>query len=131
MFLAAQIIALLAAVLHIVFFAFESILWSRPRVFGRFGIASAADAETIRPMAYNQGFYNLALALGVIIGVLLLRSSGDIFVVGKTLVVFGTACMVIAGIVLATTGSRYRTSAAIQFIPAAAALILTSLVHSS
>ena len=30
-----------------------------------------AAADTIRPMAYNQGFYNLFLAIGAIIGVVL------------------------------------------------------------
>jgi putative membrane protein len=122
----AQIFAVLAAVLHVVFFVFESVLWTRPAVFGRFGIASQEDANTIRPMAYNQGFYNLALAIGVIVGVILIGMSGDAGVVGKTLVIFGTACMALAGIILLTTGRKYLPSAAIQFVPAAVALVLTA-----
>lgn len=59
----AEVFAVLAAVLHVVFFAFESVLWTRPAIFGRFGIRSQADADLIRPMAYNQGFYNLAGAV--------------------------------------------------------------------
>jgi len=119
------IAAQLAAVLHVVFFVFESLLWTRPAVYARFGLASREQAETIRPMAYNQGFYNLALAVGVFVGIVMLGRDGSAGVVGKTLVVFGLACMVVAGVVLATTGRRYWTAAAIQFVPAALALALT------
>ena len=128
MLIAAQIVAALACLLHIVFFLFESVLWTRPVVFGRFGIATQQEADTIRPMAYNQGFYNLALALGVIVGIFLLEGSDGALVAGKTLVIFGTACMALAGVVLASTGRSYRGAAAIQFVPAVVALILTSLV---
>jgi len=125
MLIAAQLVAGLAAVLHVVFFVFESLLWTRPAVYARFGIPSREQAETIRPMAYNQGFYNLALAVGVFVGIVMLGREGSAGVVGKTLVVFGLACMVVAGVVLATTGRRYWTAAAIQFVPAALALALT------
>ena len=125
MLIAAQLVAGLAAVLHVVFFVFESLLWTRPAVYARFGIASREQAETIRPMAYNQGFYNLALAVGVFVGIVMLGREGSAGLVGKTLVVFGLACMVVAGVVLATTGRRYWTAAAIQFVPAALALALT------
>jgi putative membrane protein len=136
MLIAAQIVAGLAALLHIVFFLFESVFWSRPRVFGRFGIATQAEADTIRPMAYNQGFYNLALAVGVIVGIVLLGgagggadgAAGGAGVAGKAVMIFGTACMSLAGLVLASTGRHYRSAAAIQFVPAVVALILTSLV---
>jgi putative membrane protein len=94
-------------------------------VYARFGIASREQAETIRPMAYNQGFYNLALAVGVFVGIVMLGRDGSAGVVGKTLVVFGLTCMVVAGVVLATTGRRYWTAAAIQFVPAALGLALT------
>ncbi len=128
MVIAAQLVAALAALLHIVFFLFESVFWSRPAIHARFGVGSQADADTIRPMAYNQGFYNLALAVGVIVGIALLETHGSSLVVAKTLVVFGTACMVVAGLVLASTGRSYLRAAAIQFVPAAVALKLTSLV---
>ena len=125
MLIAAQIYAVLAAVLHVVFFIFESVLWSKPAVYRRFGIASQEQADTIGAMAYNQGFYNLALAIGVLIGVVLAGLSGDQIVIGKTLIIFGTGCMAAAGAVLLSTGRSYLRAAAIQFVPAALALILT------
>jgi putative membrane protein len=128
MLIAAQLVAGLAAVLHVVFFVFESLLWTRPQVYARFGIGSREQAETIRPMAFNQGFYNLALAVGLFVGIVMLGRDGAAGVVGKTLVIFATACMVVAGVVLASTGRSYWRAAAIQLVPAALALVLTLLV---
>jgi putative membrane protein len=128
MLIAAQLVAGLAAVLHVVFFVFESLLWTRPEVYARFGIRSGEQAETIRPMAFNQGFYNLALALGLFVGIVMLGRDGSAGVVGKTLVLFATGCMVVAGVVLASTGRSYWRAAAIQLVPAALALVLTLLV---
>jgi putative membrane protein len=128
MLIAAQLVAGLAAVLHVVFFVFESLLWTRPDVYARFGIGSGEQAETIRPMAFNQGFYNLALALGLFVGMVMLGRDGSAGVVGKTLVLFATGCMVVAGVVLASTGRSYWRAASIQLVPAALALVLTLLV---
>jgi putative membrane protein len=124
MLLAAQIFAVVAALLHLIFFAFETVFWSNPVVWKRFGITSQQQADTIRPMAYNQGFYNLALAVGLLVGVVLVVSEEN-RVAGRTLLVFASACMVLAGTVLAGTGRRYRRSAAIQFFPALLALGFT------
>ncbi len=124
MLIAATIVGVLAVLFHVAAFVLESVLWTRPAVYGRFNIASAADAQTIRPMAYNQGFYNLALAVGVAIGLVLLSAEGDTLIVGKTLVVFGTACMSVAGLVLVSTGRAYLRSAIGQFVPAALTLVL-------
>lgn len=128
MLIAAQLVAGLAAVLHVVFFVFESLLWTRPEVYARFGIGSREQAETIRPMAFNQGFYNLALAVGLFVGIVMLGRDGSAGVVGKTLVIFATAGMVVAGLVLASTGKAYWRAAAIQLVPAALALVLVLLV---
>lgn len=128
MLIAGMVVAALAALFHVVFFLFESVLWTRPAVFGRFGIGSQAEADTIRPMAYNQGFYNLFLAIGVIVGVVLLGGHGGPLVAGKAIVIFGTACMALAGVILFSTGAAYWRSAALQFVPAVVALILASLV---
>lgn len=128
MLIAAQLVAALAAVLHVVFFVFESLLWTRPEVYARFGIGSREQAQTIRPMAFNQGFYNLALAVGLFVGIVMLGRDGSAGIVGKTLVIFATACMVVAGVVLASTGRSYWRAASIQLVPAALALVLALLV---
>ena len=121
MLIAAQLVAGLAAVLHVVFFVFESLLWTRPEVFARFGIGSREQAETIRPMAFNQGFYNLFLAAGIGGGLLLVANGQE--PAGRAIVLFACACMVGAGIVLLATNRRFLTAAALQAGPPLVAIV--------
>jgi putative membrane protein len=81
-----QLAAAVAALIHVQIFALESVLWMRPAVHRRFGIGSAADAATTRPLMFNQGFYNLFLALGIGIGLVLLHSGPES--AGRAIVVF-------------------------------------------
>jgi uncharacterized membrane protein len=64
----AVLAASVAALVHVWFFALESVLIERPTVFRRFGLRSPEDAAIVRPMAFNQGFYNLFLAIGIVVG---------------------------------------------------------------
>ena len=75
-----------------------------PATWKRFGVASEADANSTRPMAYNQGFYNLFLGLGALIGLVIFFANQS--QAGQALVLFTTAAMV-----LAATGSRQRVAA--------------------
>ncbi|MCW2973200.1 MAG: hypothetical protein JWN72_1473 [Thermoleophilia bacterium] len=124
----AIVLASVAVAVHVLAFVLESVLWMRPRVFRRFGVSTEAEAACMRLLAFNQGFYNLALALLVTIGLVLMPSSGDTELVGKALICAGTGCMAIAGIVLAASGWRFWRAALLQFTPAAAALVCTWLV---
>jgi putative membrane protein len=54
-------LSILVAVLHVVFFVVESLLWTKPAVRKRFG-QTAEQAEATKVLAQNQGIYNLALA---------------------------------------------------------------------
>ncbi len=104
--------------MHIVFFLVESVMWSRPTVWRRFGVATQEHADAIRPMAYNQGFYNLFLAVGIVVGLIV---GGD---AGRAVVVFACLSIVGAGLVLAATGARYLRPALMQATPAFVALVL-------
>ena len=110
----AQIAAGTAAILHVLFFIMESVLFTQPDVYHRFGIASQEEAETVRPMAYNQGFYNLALAIGIVVGLVMVNRTGDAVIAGKAIVLFACACIVLAAVVLFSTGRRFLTAALIQ-----------------
>ena len=109
--LASQVFALLAAALHILIFCMESLWFMRPSVHKRFGAATTADAEARRLFAFNQGFYNLFLAIGVLVGLALLHVSGNV-TIGRTLVLFSCACMVGAGVVLFFSAGRQMLRAA-------------------
>ena len=112
MIIAAAVFVTLAALLHVYIFLLESVWWTRPATWKRFGLRSQADAETTRPMAYNQGFYNLFLGVGAAGGLLLFF--GGQSAAGTVLVLFCTGSMVLAATVLTTTGSGYLRAALTQ-----------------
>ena len=113
----ATVFGSLAALLHVYIFVMESVQWSQPRIWKRFGVTDQLTADATKPMAYNQGFYNLFLAIGAIIGIVLFwaggaGSAGEI--AGRTLVLFTLGSMVAAALVLLTTGMKYLRPALIQ-----------------
>ena len=104
--------AVLAGLVHGYIFFLESIAWTSPRVRRIFGIANEADALATRALAFNQGFYNLFLAIGAIIGVVLVVAGNG--QVGWPITVFATASMLGAAVVLLGTGRRYLNAAFVQ-----------------
>jgi putative membrane protein len=125
--LIASLAALVAAAFHVLFFILESVTFSQPSVAARFGLTTPEQIAAVRPMAFNQGFYNLFLAAGVVVG-LGLVAAGSVDP-GRAIVLFACACMVGAGLVLLYTNRRFARSAAIQAAPPLlailAALVLT------
>ena len=103
----------LAALIHVYIFYLESIAWSRPRTWKAFGLRTQADADTVRPMAYNQGYYNAFLAAGVIIGIVLIATPG-LAQAGVALALFAAASMVFAAVVLITSSPRLARAAVLQ-----------------
>ena len=63
-------------------------------------------------MAYNQGFYNLFLAVGAFAGLALLAVG--LPYAGRALVLFTMASMTAAAVVLTTTGPGYLRPALVQ-----------------
>lgn len=69
MLLAVQIAAALPGLLHVYIWVMESLRFDDPKVHrGVFRVASA-DVERVRSWAFNQGWYNLFLAIGALVGV--------------------------------------------------------------
>jgi putative membrane protein len=117
----AIVAAVVAALLHVAYFAMESLLFGRPDVWRRF-VDDADAAAALRPVMFNQGFYNLFLAIGAGTGAALLAIDGGDCIVGRTLVGFCCASMLGAAVVLAATGARFRQAAIVQGLPPAVAL---------
>lgn len=90
-------LAALAAALHVFIFYLESIAWTGARARATFG-TSQEDAETTKPLAFNQGFYNLFLAILVTVGIVLFALGATI--AGVTLVFAGASSMAAAALVL-------------------------------
>jgi putative membrane protein len=119
--LVASLAALLAAAFHVLFFVLESVTFSQPSVAARFGMTTPEQIAAVRPMAFNQGFYNLFLAVGIV-GGLALVAAGSVDA-GRAVVLFACACMVGAGLVLLSTNRRFVRSAAIQALPPLVAIV--------
>jgi len=125
----ASILIAAAAIVHLAFFAMESVLWSSPGVWRRFGVGSQRDADAVRPMAYNQGFYNLFLAGGSVVGLVLYWTT--LRQVGFGLIFFCGVCMVLASLVLLTTGRRLWGAALLQGGIPLAGLILFVIAENA
>lgn len=108
----ALVFAIIATLIHVLIFALESVLWAKPSVWRRFGLKSQADADVVEPMAFNQGFYNLFLALGSTVGLLLLGWGNP--VAGKWVLLVALASMTLASIVLIISRRRLWRAALIQ-----------------
>ncbi|MEO6605123.1 MAG: DUF1304 domain-containing protein [Aeromicrobium sp.] len=119
----ALVAASVAALLHLFFFYLESIAWKQPKTWKTFGLESQADADTTASLAYNQGFYNLFLAIGAGTGVKLIALSDNHDAIGWTLIVFACGSMLAASLVLISTGKSYARAAVIQGGPALIAVV--------
>lgn len=104
-------VALLAGVVHVLIFCMESLWWTSPTIRARFR-QTAEQAETTRLFAFNQGFYNLFLAVGTFVGIALtlLGNAGS----GLILVSWNCLFMLGAAIVLAASAPQMRRGAVIQ-----------------
>lgn len=118
--------ALIAMGIHAYFFLLESVWFRRPAVWGRFGLKSAEQAAIVRSFAFNQGFYNLFLAVGVLIGLLLIATSE--LAPGRAIVMFACGSMVAAGAVLVAHNRAFLRAALIQALPPAITVLVTWLV---
>ena len=97
MTIAAWVFVALAGLLHVYIFLLETVWIDRPAARATFGIRRD-DLPVIRPWAFNQGFYNLFLAIGALLAVWL-HARGD-ETVARTLGFFACGSMLAAALVL-------------------------------
>ncbi len=103
--------AILAGAIHVVIFGMESLWWTSPGVRARFR-QSPEQADVTRLFAFNQGFYNLFLAIGTFAGLGLVLTGHPR--VGWTLVYWNCLFMLGAAVVLAGSAPGMRRGAVIQ-----------------
>lgn len=118
----ALVFAALAALLHVYIFVMESLTWTSPRTRATFG-TTEAEAETTKLLAFNQGFYNLFLAVVTGVGILAvaLGHTG----IGASLVFAGVGSMAAAASVLvASDRGKARAAATQGTLPAIAIVLL-------
>lgn len=118
---AGLIFAVLAALLHVYIFTMESLTWSSPRTRATFG-TTPAEAETTKLLAFNQGFYNLFLAIITAIGVIAVALGHN--GIGAALVLAGVGSMASAAVVLLASSPDKARAAITQGIFPLIAIVL-------
>ncbi|PJE14066.1 DUF1304 domain-containing protein [Mycobacterium sp.] len=121
---AALIFAALAAVLHVYIFTMESLTWTSKRTRATFG-TTVEEAETTKLLAFNQGFYNLFLAIVSGIGIAAMFTGHRD--VGAALVFAGVGSMAAAAVVLLLSARDKARAAVTQGLFPVIAIVLLLL----
>jgi putative membrane protein len=121
--LVGSLFVFVAAIVHLGIFFLESVLWTRPAVQRRFGVTSTADGEVLRTLMFNQGFYNVFLALGAGVG-LVLYGTGASFEGGIAVALFALLSMLLASLVLIVSDRKLWRAALIQGGPPLLGIVL-------
>jgi putative membrane protein len=116
--------ALLAGLVHVLIFCMESLWWTTPNVRARFR-QGPEQADATRLFAFNQGFYNLFLAIGAFAGLALVLMGYRGY--GLTLVTWNCLFMLGAAIVLVASAPQLRRGALVQGAAPLLFLVLAAL----
>lgn len=115
------VVAGLAVAMHMYIFIMESMRWEHPATQRVFGM-SEEEARLTNEMAYNQGFYNLFLAVILAAGTLMRLGGSD---AGGPLMVAGAGSMAAAAVVLvARSPSRLRAAIGQALFPVLTLVVL-------
>lgn len=125
MLIVGLVLAAAAAAFHVFIFALESLRWTEPETRKIFGVASEADAVTMKQLAFNQGFYNLFLALTALLGIGFVIVGAE--TTGLTLVFAGTGMMLAAALVLVLSDRTKVRAAAMQGTLPLLAVVVTAI----
>ena len=111
MLIVGLVLAGMAALLHVYIFYLESVAWTRRPGRAVFGL-TAEQAESTRELAFNQGFYNVFLAIITLLGIVLVGF--DRLLIGATLVLAGIGSMLAAALVLFCSNRGRGRAALVQ-----------------
>jgi putative membrane protein len=117
-----EIFVMISAFLHLIFFKFESIDFLKPSTLKRFNL-TPEEGKVVKVWAFNQGFYNLFLAIGLMASIALLNT--NFMSSGIILAQFILLTMVGADVVLIISAPKSYKAGLIQAIPATIAFILS------
>ena len=122
MLITALIFAGLAALVHVYIFVLESVRWTDPSTRKTFG-TSESEALATKELAFNQGFYNLFLAVLAAVGIVAAATGHH--EVGAALVLAGCGSMLLAGLVLLFSSPKKAKAALVQLTFPLIAVVLT------
>ena len=119
-----SVFVVVAALIHVYIFVLESLRWRRPATWKIFGVPNQEQADILSPMAFNQGFYNLFLAIGAALGVILLPVVES---AGLALIFLAAGSMLAASLVLLLSDRTKLRPALIQGAAPLLGLVFTVL----
>ncbi|MEV8180711.1 DUF1304 domain-containing protein [Specibacter sp. NPDC078692] len=122
MLITALIFAGLAVLVHVYIFVLESLRWTDPSTRKTFG-TSESEALATKELAFNQGFYNLFLAVLAAVGIVAAATGHH--EVGAALVLAGCGSMLLAGLVLLFSSPKKAKAALVQLTFPLIAVVLT------
>ena len=111
MLVAGLVFVALAAALHVYIFVMESLTWTSEGTRKRFG-TTVDEAATTKVLAFNQGFYNLFLAIVTAVGIAAIIMGHT--AVGAALVFAGIVSMAAAALVSVTSSPDKARAALVQ-----------------
>ena len=124
----ALVFAAFAALIHVYIFWLESFAWTTPRGLATFGMR-ADQATATKELAFNQGFYNLFLAVIAGTGVAFVASGTT--GIGAALIVAGCGSMLAAGLVLWISSPSKARAALVQLAAPALSLIALAIAMAT
>jgi putative membrane protein len=124
MIYAGLIFAGLAALLHVYIWVMESLTWTSARTRATFG-TTQEEALATKELAFNQGFYNLFLAIVTAVGVICVIAGHRS--VGAALVFAGVGSMLAAAVVLLASSPDKARAAITQGIFPLIAVVLLAI----
>lgn len=114
----------LAALLHVYIWVMESFTWTAPRTRATFGL-SEEQALATKELAFNQGFYNLFLAVITLAGIVI-GGIGYNYV-GLALIFAGVGSMLAAAVVLLASSPDKARAAVTQGVFPLIAIVLLAV----
>lgn len=118
----------ISSVIHLLFFKLESIDFMKPEVLLKFDLDSTSGAF-VETWAFNQGFYNLFLAIGLILATICIfkfKNKSHVVLANFILVT-----MIFAGLVLYISVPAKLAAALIQAVPAFIAVVTLNIFNNS
>lgn len=125
MVLVAVVFGVVSGLVHVLFWYMEAVKWRQPSMWRRFGVKTQEQADGLAFNMVNQGYYNLFLGVGAIVGAILVVAA----IPGRTtLLGFCSLFMVGAGLVLFISRGSMARAALVQAGPPLVTLVALAFV---
>ncbi len=115
-------LVIIMAVIHVYVFCLETIMWGKPSTNRTFKVTDK-NAQVMRALMFNQGFYNLFLAIALLVGFFWSTHPGSLLQ-AQTIKDYAARSILGAGLVLWMSDPKLIKAASIQVGPAAVYWIL-------